>query len=362
MRFCQFVDQWQLRTTVLALAFACSDPARPDRTALPGEWRSLGLRDRTVRCLAIVGSRLYAGTDNGVYRASLGSSAPEWIALGPASRAIEALLVLSPDTVLTAVALTGTGSDTVALFRTTDGGQAWRPYQNGFGGQTEAKRVLAIAELTGESAALLATGGAAVVAKTDDGGLHWRVVWGDWQLGAVGTHFVVVDSGRLGSVWAGGEQGYFQPFLLHSADFGETWDEIRINPTGDNAHYSLTVDPLNSDVVFTGMEGRVVKSADGGQTWHTVLQPDDYPYFYGLAASHLHHGRVYTAGARQGLATDLRELRLYATNDAGASWQSSAADSVRGGVRGLLIWSPPASVERVLLGTGQGIWQFTPAQ
>jgi len=291
-----------------------------------------------------------------------GIACAEWIALGPASRAIEALLVLSPDTILTAVALTGTGSDTVALFRTTDGGQAWRPYQNGFGGETEAKRVLAIAELKGESSALLATGGAAIVAKSDDAGLHWRVVWGGWQLGAAGTHFIVLDSARLGSVWAGGENGYFRPFLLHSEDFGETWHEISITVVGDNAHYSLDVDPINSDVVFTGMEGRVMKSADGGQTWESVLQPNDYPYFFGLSFSHANHRRVYAAGAKQGRATDLRELRLYVTNDAGASWQSSAADSVRGGVRSLLVWSPPASVERVLLATGQGIWQFAAAQ
>jgi photosystem II stability/assembly factor-like uncharacterized protein len=347
---------------ILTLALACSDPARPDTTAFPGEWLSLGLRDRAVRCLAILGSHLYAGTDNGVYRASLGSSAPEWIALGPASRTIDAVLVLSPDTVLTATALTGTGADTVALFRTTDGGLTWQPYQNGFGGESEAKRVLALAKLTGDSSALLASGAAAVVAKSINADSNWRVVWGGWQLGAVGMHFIAVDARCLGSVWVGGEGGFFQPLLLHSEDFGETWHEIRINAVGDNAHYSLAIDPANSDVVFTGMEGRVAKSADGGQTWESVLQPGDYPYFYGLGSSRAYPRRVYGAGAGQGLATDLRELRLYVTNDAGASWQSSAADSVRGGVRGLLLWSSPASGERVLLATGEGIWQFTPAQ
>ena len=362
MRFGGLVDRRQLRTAILGLALACSDPARPDTTASPGAWLSLGLHDRAVNCLAIVGSQLYAGTDDGVYRASLGSTAPEWIALGPAARTIDALLVLSPDTVLTATGLSGTGADTVALFRTTDGGQTWRPYQNGFGGETEAKRVLALAELTGDSSALLASGRAAVVAKSTNADSNWRVVWGGWQLGAVGMHFVVVDARRLGSVWVGGEGGYFQPLLLHSEDFGETWHEIRINTVGDNAHYSLAIDPANSDVVFTGMEGRVEKSADGGQTWQSVLQPDDYPYFYGLGSSRAYPRRVYAAGARQGLATELRELRLYVTNDAGASWQSSVADSVRGGVRGLVIWSPPAGAERVLLATGEGIWQFTPPQ
>lgn len=165
---------------------------------------------------------------------------------------------------LTAAALTSTGADTVALFRTTDGGQTWRPYQNGFGRDTEAKRVLAMADLTGESSTLLATGGSAVVAKSDDAGLTWHVVWGGWQVGAVGMHLMVVDSRRLGSVWVGSEGGYFQPLLLHSEDFGETWHEIRINIVGDNAHYSLAVDRMSSDVVFTGMEGRVLKSTDGG--------------------------------------------------------------------------------------------------
>ena len=65
MRFWQFVDQRRLQTAILALAFACSDPARLNTTALSGEWLSLGLGDRAVRCLAIVGSRLYAGSRAG---------------------------------------------------------------------------------------------------------------------------------------------------------------------------------------------------------------------------------------------------------------------------------------------------------
>jgi len=361
MRFDGFVHKRRFTFVVLALPLACSDPASPASTAFPGTWRSLGLHDRDVKTLVIAGTQLYAGTDNGIYRASLESAAPEWIAIGLESRAIDALLILSHDTIHAAVAITGTGADTLALLRTIDAGASWQAYQNGFGGGTESKRVLALGKLPGESTSLLATGGAAVVAKSDDGGLSWRVVWGGWQLGAVGTHFAVVDSLRPGVVWVGGEGGRFQPFLLHSEDFGETWREIRVSACcSDNAHYSLAVDPMDPQVVFTGMEGSVLKSVDGGHTWQAVLQPEDYPYFFGLSTSRVTRMRVYAAGSKQGLAADLRDLRLYASDDAGRLWRSSAAGSVRGGVRTLLVWSPPIGGELVLVGTGAGVWQFTP--
>jgi hypothetical protein len=356
-----FLRKRRLRLVILALPLACSDPASPDSTGLTGTWLSLGLDDRFVRTLAVAGSRLYAGTDNGIYRASLESGAPTWIAIGLSPRPIESLLILGIDTIYATVAITGTGADTVALFRTIDAGQNWHPYQNGFGGDTESKRVLALGALPGGSTSLLATGGASVVAKSDDAGSSWRVVWGGWQLGSVGTHFIFVDSLHPGAVWVGGEGGRFQPFLLHSEDFGETWREIWLSG-GDNAHYSLAVDPMDPQVVFTGMEGSVLRSVDGGYTWQPVLQPEDYPYFYGLSTSRVTRRRVYAAGSKQGLAADLRELRLYASDDAGQSWQSSAAGSVRGGVHALLVWSPPTGGEQVFVATGAGVWQFTPTQ
>lgn len=349
------------RLVIVIIAFACSDPTQPRGADLRGDWVFLGLRGRTVETLTLRGSELYAGTDNGIYRASLGSGTPAWTAVGPQSRVIEAMLVLSADTLFAAVEVSSTGDDTVALFRTNDGGQSWRPNQNGFGGDTEAKSVLALAALPGQPDALLATGYSALVAKSDDGGASWRVVWGDWHLGGVGTHFIYIDSLRPGTVWVGGEGGRFQPFLLRSRDWGETWIETRVNVGGDNAHYTLAVDPIDPHLVYTGLEGRVMSTTDDGETWNTVLQPEDSPYFFGLSTSRVTPMRVYAAGAKQGLAADLRELRLYMSDDAGRSWKSSVFGMVRGGVRALVVQRLSPEAERVFLATGDGIWQFTPA-
>lgn len=209
--------------------------------------------------------------------------------------------------------ISGVGADTISLYRTIDGGQSWHPYQNGFGGATESRAVFSLAALPGDPGVLLATGGAAVVAKSDDLGRSWRKVWGDWQLGAVGTHFVIAEAQYPALLWAGGEGGYFQPLLLKSTNSGESWQEIWL-----------------------------------------------YPYFFGLGVSRVSPSRVYASGARQGLPGDLRELTLYRSQDAGHSWVTSSNGSVRGGVRALLIWSQTGEPERILLGTGDGLWQFTP--
>lgn len=351
------------RSLALALLTAlasCSTPAEPTGTALGGDWASLGLQGQVVNTLALRGAELSVGTDNGVYRAVLGVGAPAWSHIGLEGRAIKALLVLSADTVVAAVAISGTGEDTVSLHRTIDGGRSWHPYQNGFGGATESRAVFALAALPGEPGALLATGRAFVLAKSDDLGQSWRRVWGDWQLGAVGTHFVVAEPQQPALLWAGGEGGRFQPFLLKSTDGGESWQEIWLQVGGDNACYSLAIDPSHPDILYTGMEGRVMKTTDGGTTWETVLQPESYPYFFGLGVSRVTPSRVYAAGAMQGLFEELRELTLYASEDAGRSWVTSSAGSVRGGVLALLVWKQHGGPERILLGTGDGLWQFTP--
>lgn len=345
---------------LLTVAASCSTPAEPTGTALDGDWASLGLQNQVVTVLTLRGAELSVGTGNGVYRAVLGAGAPAWSHIGLEGRSIKSLLVLSADTAVAAVAITGMGADTVSLHRTIDGGQSWHPYQNGFGGATGSRAVFALAALPGEPGVLLATGGAFVVARSDDLGQSWRRVWGDWQLGAVGTHFVVADSQQPALIWAGGESGYFQPFLLKSTNSGESWQEIWLQSGGDNAYYTLALDPLNPDVLYTGMEGRVVKTTDGGMTWETVLQPESYPYFFGLGVSRLTPSRVYAAGARQGLAEELRELTLYASKDSGRSWVTSSNGSVRGGIRALLVWKQTGGPERILLGTGDGLRQFTP--
>jgi hypothetical protein len=325
---------------LLTVAASCSTPAEPTGSALDGDWASLGLQNQVVTVLTLRGAELSVGTDNGVYRAVLGAGAPTWSHVGLEGRSIKSLLVLGADTTVAAVAISGMGADTVSLHRTIDGGHSWHSYQNGFGGATESRAVFALAALPGPPAALLATGRALVVAKSDDVGQSWRRVWGDWQLGAAGTHFVVAESQHAALVWAGGESGRFQPFLLKSTDSGESWQEIWLQSGGDNACYTLALDPLNPDVLYTGMEGRVVKTTDGGMTWETVLQPDSYPYFFGLGVSRVTPSRVYAAGARQGLAGELQELTLYASRDSGNSWVTSTNGSVRDGVRALLVWKP----------------------
>jgi photosystem II stability/assembly factor-like uncharacterized protein len=261
--------------------------------------------------------------------------------------------VLDSQTLLAAVRISGTAADTVSLYRTANGGDTWVPSQNGFGAGEGSNQVLGLARLNSQD--MLASGGGAVVARSADFGSSWQRVWGNWWDGALST-FVETDPHWPDLVWVGGESGFFRPFLLKSSDGGETWTEVWSDTGGDNAHYSVAVDPTDSARVYTGMEGRLLRTRSGGESWETVLSPSSFPYFYGLAVSSLDPERILAAGAVNTPAP--QPMTLYVSGDAGASWSTIVYDSVEhGGVRSLLLVEGTER-ETVYLGSEEGVYAY----
>ncbi|MDQ6768978.1 MAG: hypothetical protein M3Z54_03210 [Gemmatimonadota bacterium] len=318
-------------------------------------WSFRGLPSQDVTELISFGDSLYAGTTDGVYRAALSGNATLWIVAGLQGKTIRALVALSYDTLLAAVAISGVASDTVSMFRTTNGGASWMPYQNGFGGrEPTGRQVRALARLSCQPRTLLATGNA-VVAKSTNGGASWRVVWGDWASYGPGTHFVETVPGRPDVVWAGGESASAQAFLVVSTNQAEGWRSV--SPVmGDNAAYSAAMDPTNPAIVYVGVEGRVLKTTDGGRAWAAILSHTGYPYFYGVAISGSRPATVYAAGA---INTGLPQgLILYRSDDGGASWSESVEGTMqRGGIRDLLLWSD-GRTDRLFLATADGVYEY----
>jgi photosystem II stability/assembly factor-like uncharacterized protein len=321
------------------------------------QWTYIGLGDKKVNKLRLYAQNLYATTNNGIYRKSIYSSDTSWISIGLQGHDAFALSVLNSDTIYAGIKISGMSNDTIAIYRTTDGGINWEDYQNGFGrGTGYSNHVLSLESYPHQDKILFATG-LAQIAKSNNLGENWQLVWNDWDLIGVGVHFLTFDSILTNILWSGGESGFLQPFILKSNDLGENWQENWINVGGDNACYSCVVDPFNSDVVYIGMEGRIIKTTDGGNNWATIYSPLDYPYFYGIAINRYFSNIIYASGLIN--APDPQNLVLHKSQDNGSSWSTIIEGSAgEKGVLDLLLVSGN-NIDTLFLATfGAGVYRY----
>lgn len=116
-------------------------------------------------------------------------------------------------------------------------------------------------------------------AGTDDGRI-WRTkdigkTWTEIRNGAVPQKFVsriIASAYDIGTVYmtqTGRRDDDFQAYIWKSTDFGDSWQDITGNiPIGPvNV---IREDPVNANILYTGTDGGVFVSKDGGKKWDTL--------------------------------------------------------------------------------------------
>lgn len=145
---------------------------------------------------------------------------------------------------------------------------------------------------------------------------NWTQVWpaaGSWaKINAVKAHR---EGFLFGTIWAGGETGFFQPVLIKSQDGGDTWETYYPSLGGDNACNSIAINPQNPNTVYAGMEGLVIKTTDGGQHWQTTALQNTAYYFTGIVMNPADTSHIVAGG----FATP-QGAGLFETVDGGANW------------------------------------------
>ncbi len=296
--------------------------------SLSPRWLSFGLSEIKVYGLVLSDATLYASTNAGLYRRSLADGAGEWNQL-LGDRKVRTVCALSDDTILAAIGITSPQEPySGGIFRTTDGGGSWQRFQGGFETWESVPHTPNVIVQAPDRTDLFATG-PAVVAKSGDRGAAWSEVWGSYDGLGMGTHFITFAPSDPSTVWSGGEAAILSPYLLKSVDGGDTWTSMAIEAGGDNACYDLAVDYTDPSVAYAGMEGRIIKTADGGASWDSLYGPDTYPYFYGMETTPSDPDLVYAVGARN--SPDPEPLTLYASTNGGHDWETYTAPGVSDG-------------------------------
>jgi photosystem II stability/assembly factor-like uncharacterized protein len=130
---------------------------------------------------------------------------------------------------------------------------------------------------------------------------------------------------------------------------------FHLDAGGDNACDAIAFHPTDPEVVYAGMEGRVMRTPDGGATWETVTSPNPGLYLFGMAIPARLPLRIYAAGSGTPVQPG---VLLYASDDAGASWRTlSHPAPVRHGVSILLVVTGDTT-DTVLLGTDRGVYRY----
>ena len=164
------------------------------------------------------------------------------------------------------------------IYKSADGGLTWNQKNQGlptFGGSLNPILSVAIdSNITSTVWAGTQYGGGIV--KSTDGGEHWQVK------GLTETNFIVaiaVNPDNSNEILAGA--GYSDGRIYKSTDGGNTW---RVTVSGIVFVQDIVHDPRNSHWVYAATEGYgVLRSFDGGESWHDYSAGIFYPVLYSLA-------------------------------------------------------------------------------
>jgi hypothetical protein len=331
---------------VLILSFSgCSEDDSPGIG-----WRTIGLEGKIVNELRLLNNILFAATDDGLYKKDISAASPDFISIGFAGKNVQSILIFTEEQILASV-FDRANAYPPGLFKTNDGGSVWEELENNFGG-IDQEPILDLEIHPHGNNTIYATGWQ-VVAKSIDGGITWDPIWGDWGGFGTGTSIVAISHHEPHEIWAGGQGGIENGYLLRSEDEStwDSWYDLVENPT---VVKKIAFDPSDHNVVYAGYEGALIGTSDGGSSWNTLVDSDENRFFFGISVSENKPGRIYAGGWLKRF-DDPQPLRIFYSDDKGATWNS--IDSPRlnefAGVYDMVLKSE-TGVDKLFLGLYKG--------
>lgn len=225
--------------------------------------------------------------------------------VGTAPCAAVAAVAFSPDYQHDAL-LFAAVNEPPAILRTVDTGRSWTPALTAFDAGTRFDSLLVSLNYANDQT-LFALTSAGLLYRSRDGGREWRLL--DQRLDRVALTQATDTTVNL--------FGTLNGRLLHSADGGETWAETGMTPNSEQLTL-LAAAPADTPILFAFTAGgRFLRSLDGGATWNPVIETSPAPVQLAIAAGPPEQRPMFL----------LHDRSIQASYDGMASiWAATAAD------------------------------------
>jgi photosystem II stability/assembly factor-like uncharacterized protein len=283
------------------------------------------------------GDVLYASTETGLFLSK--DRGKTWSLSGPTREEVVACRVLAIDPWKTSNLYIGTR--TRGIYKSTDAGLTWLA-QNGTGDSSLATAEVYDLKMDGKSpdAAYAAVWGEGIL-KTVDGGATWQRITPNVTPTTPAVTRVALHPKSPGKIVYATETGTF----VRTTDGGLNWS---VTKKDDDAWrvLTLTIDPLDPDILYAGTESGIIRSTDFGGSWSRL--PATIPVLPTSATP--------VRGPRQvKLFAFGAGLGVQATSDNGGSWEKT--DNNLGGATIALVSTDPSG-ESVYAASGGGLLRF----
>lgn len=194
-------------------------------------------------------------------------------------------------------------------------------------GPFRAGRVTAVAGIAGRPAIYYMATPDGGVWKTTDGGQVWRPIFDEAHVSSVGALALAPSNPDI--VYVGTGEETEGDGVYKSTDGGATWANVGL---GETHHISsIIVDPRDPEVVLVGAFGDpvpsrergVFKTNDGGKTWKQVFFPGDRLGVADMCAAPGDSRAIYAATwlLRSGPGAGQPESQIFKSADGGETWR-----------------------------------------
>ena len=263
-------------------------------------WTNAGLKDsehiakilvdprRGETVLACATGHLWNdSTSGGVFKTTDGGKSWRAVLSGPNPSTGCAMLASSPQEPATIFAAMWdfrrqawtfrSGGPGSGLFKSTDGGDHWTelaPGESGLPDKPYGRIALAVAPSKPQTVYAMIESAKSALFRSDDGGVHWSrldasqyMVWRPFYFGNL-----IVDPKNPDKVFK-----VDGPLLL-SVNGGGSFSQIAGSAHGD--FHDVWIDPANPNIVFTGDDGGLWRSLDGGNRWEHMKNLPVSQYYH----------------------------------------------------------------------------------
>lgn len=266
------------------LLFPACDDSNPWKPPEPG-WYSIGLENHWALELELDWPYLYAcAADEGLFRAQVNVSEVHWNYVGLAdttisptpfghwkNRGVQDVAVLDNGDILAGVVSYIDGVP--GLFRSSDNGKSWKRSDAGWVDPSgEAWLGTYKLEVSPCEPTVVFACGDGAIYRSEDNGVNWQHLWGG---GGLGMNDIQIHPEDCSLGWAGGMSVVFGTLAIRTVDGGQTWEYVAMQKVlgSENCVYRIAWNPDDSNEIFFGTIGGVIKTDDGAQNWSYLSFP-----------------------------------------------------------------------------------------